>query len=116
MVDIPALRMEDDRYYYTPGAELMTFSPERSYCDHLTEDYEKPNGEWNTIEVYSVNGNSLHLVNGNVNNRVYNARHIVDGVEVPLTKGKIQLQSEGAEIFYRDVQIRQIDTIPEDLM
>lgn len=116
MVDIPAVRMEDERYYYTPGVEMMTFSPERSYCDHIDEDYEKPNGEWNTIEVYSVDGNSIHIVNGNVNNRVYNARYLENGQEVPLTKGKIQLQSEGAELFYRNVQIRQIEVIPEDLM
>lgn len=115
MVDIPALRnVEDERYYYTPEAEMMTFSPERSYCNKAT-DHENPNGEWNTMEVYTVKGNSVHVVNGIVNNRVYNARYLEEGIEVPLTKGKIQLQSEGAEIFYRNVKLRKIEEIPEGL-
>ena len=69
-------------------------------------------GEWNTMEIYTFDGNSVHVVNGKVNNRIYNARYLEDGEEVPLTKGKIQLQSEGAEIYYRNLQIEPISAIP----
>jgi hypothetical protein len=31
---------------------------------------------------------------------------------IPLTKGKIQLQSEGAEVFYRNITIEPIDRFP----
>ena len=116
MVDIPAVQEEDERFYYTPDAEMMTFNPERSYCDHIQMDYENPRGEWNTMEIYSSNGNSIHLVNGHVVNRVFNARYLEDGKEVRLSRGKIQLQSEGAEVFYKNVQLTQIDEIPADLM
>jgi hypothetical protein len=67
------------------------------------------------MEIYTVDGNSVHVVNGKVNMRLSNSRHVVNGEELALTKGKIQLQSEGAEIFYRQIQIKNIDKIPEEL-
>jgi len=114
-VDIQAIRDEENNLYlHTPGSETLTFSVERSYC-HKSTDYENPTGEWNTMEIYTVGGKSVHVVNGQVNNRISNSRHLVDGKELPLTKGKIQLQSEGAEVFYRSIQIRDIDEIPSEL-
>ena len=114
-VDIQAIRdQENNLYLHTPGSETLTFSVERSYC-HKSTDYENPTGEWNTMEIYTVGGKSVHVVNGQVNNRISNSRHLVDGKELPLTKGKIQLQSEGAEVFYRSIQIRDIDEIPSEL-
>ena len=67
------------------------------------------------MEIYTVGGNSVHVVNGKVNNRLSNTRQVVNGEEVPLTMGKIQLQSEGAEIFYRQIEIQAIDKIPDEL-
>jgi hypothetical protein len=73
-------------------------------------DYEKPG--WNTIEVLSVGGTSVHLVNGQPNMVLTNSRHKVDGREMRLTKGKIQLQSEGAEVYYRNIAIKSLKEIP----
>ena len=39
-----------------------------------------------------------------------NSRQIVDGKPVPMIKGKIQMQSEAAEVFYKDIRIRNIET------
>lgn len=72
-------------------------------------------GEWNTMEIYTVDGNSVHLVNGQPNMKVMNSRHIVNGEVVPLTKGKIQLQSEGAEIYYRNIELTPIPEIPDEV-
>jgi hypothetical protein len=36
-----------------------------------------------------------------------------DGGSKPLTRGKIQFQSEGAETYYRNVAIRKIDKLPD---
>ena len=33
--------------------------------------------------------------------------------DIPLTRGKIQLQSEGAEVFYKNIQIEKLNTLPE---
>jgi hypothetical protein len=43
-----------------------------------------------------------------------NSRYVVNGEEKPLVKGKIQIQSEAAEVFYKDIKIRAIDGIPAE--
>ena len=114
--DIMARKDENNgRYYYDPTADTLTFMPERSYCNK-SQDYENPFGDWNTIEIYTVDGKSVHVVNGKVNMRLFNSRYIIDGDEIKLSKGKIQLQSEGAEIFYRNIQLRDIKEIPRELL
>ena len=62
------------------------------------KDGEKPTGEWNTVEVISFNGKCAHIVNGVVVNYGDNAS---------LLGGRILLQSEYAEIYYRNVKIRE---------
>jgi hypothetical protein len=73
-----------------------------------SSDFEKPSGEWNEMELIVDKGNITHIMNGNVVLRATNSRHMVDGNLVPLTKGKIQFQSEAAEIFYKDIEIRDL--------
>jgi len=36
-----------------------------------------------------------------------------DGRNMPLTSGKIQLQSEAAEVFYRNIRIKQLTALPK---
>jgi hypothetical protein len=79
-------------------------------------DHENKTGEWNTIEVYTVGQTSVHLVNGKVNMVLTNSRRKDADKEAPLTKGKLQLQSEGAEVFYRNILIKPIKAIPERLL
>lgn len=79
-------------------------------------DGEKKSGEWNAVELYAVGQTSVHVVNGKVNMVLTNSRHVVGGKEVPLTKGKLQFQSEGAEVFYRDIAVRPIEKIPAELL
>ena len=61
------------------------------------KDAEKPSGTWNTVEVISYNGKCVHIVNGVVVNV---------GEEASVKEGKILLQSEYAEIYYRNIKIR----------
>jgi hypothetical protein len=75
-------------------------------------DAERPRGEWNTLELYCLGQTSVHVVNGRTNMVLTGLRHMVDGREAPLTKGRIQLQSEAAEVFYRNIAIRSIREIP----
>jgi hypothetical protein len=76
-------------------------------------DHERPRGAWNTMDLYCVGQTSAHSVNGRVNMMLTGLRHRVDGREVPLTKGRIQFQSEAAEVFYRNIAVRRIGEIPE---
>ncbi|MGL5864745.1 MAG: ThuA domain-containing protein [Dermatophilaceae bacterium] len=60
--------------------------------------------EWNTVEVVVDGANSTHRVNGVVVNRVLN--QTLNGE--PLTTGRIALQAEGAEVTYRNIQIKDL--------
>ena len=99
---------------YDPSAELITFQKDSKIGRHCikSHDNEKPTGEWNTLELYCLGSTSVHIVNGHVVMVLYNSHHPVDGKMQPLTKGKIQIQSEGAEVFYRNIWIRPIGKIP----
>jgi len=84
------------------------------YCLR-SNNYEKPHGEWNTLDLVSFNGKSLHIVNGEVVMVLKNSRYInKDGETVPMTKGKIQLQSEAAELFFKDIRIKPIENLSNE--
>ncbi|MEO6722996.1 MAG: family 16 glycoside hydrolase [Ferruginibacter sp.] len=63
------------------------------------KDAEKPSGEWNTVEVISYNGKCIHIVNGEVVNT---------GEEASVKNGRILLQSEYSEVYYKNIKIRQL--------
>lgn len=63
------------------------------------KDAEKPYGEWNTIEIISYNGKCIQVVNGTIVNV---------GEDASVKSGRILLQSEYAEIYYRNVVIRKL--------
>lgn len=93
---------------------LSMNSPYRNYCLR-SGNFEKPHDEWNTLDLYCFEDKSLHVVNGEVVMILKNSRYIDEnGKDVPLTKGKIQLQSEAAEIFFKDIRIRSIDSLTHE--
>ncbi|MGV3722215.1 MAG: 3-keto-disaccharide hydrolase [Actinomycetota bacterium] len=63
-------------------------------------DYEKPTGQWNTVVVVAKGNRIEHWVNGKVN---------MVGKNASLTRGRINLQSEGAEIWYRNPTIELLN-------
>lgn len=84
------------------------------YCLR-SNNYENPHGEWNTLDLYCFGDKSLHVVNGEVVMVLKNSRYLDDNDEFkPLTKGKIQIQSEAAEVFFKDIKIRKIDSLGKE--
>ncbi len=63
------------------------------------QDLEKPTGEWNRSEVICDRDTIKNLVNGKVVNYGTNSSH---------TYGKIQIQSEGAGILIRRIELRPV--------
>jgi hypothetical protein len=61
-----------------------------------TANFENPNPEWNTIEIICIDNKSEHYVNGHLVNQAHN---------LSVSEGKILLQLEGAEIFYKSVEL-----------
>jgi len=77
---------------------------------------ERPRGEWNTLELYCLNQTSVHVVNGQTALKLTGLRQKTDAGESPLTKGRLQFQSEAAEVFYRAIAIRPISEIPRAIL
>ena len=104
-------------YHYDPAGRPIDFKQEKpigNRCVRL-EDAEKPAGEWNTLELVCFGGDSIHLVNGKVVMRLKDARQQGPGdTWVPLTSGHLALQTEGAEVFYRDIELQPITTVPAE--
>ncbi|HWU15278.1 MAG TPA: DUF1080 domain-containing protein [Caulobacter sp.] len=71
-------------------------------------DAEKPAGQWNTLDLYVLGDRAVHVVNGVPVMEVRDLK--ADGA--PLTHGAIQLQSEGAETFFRDIVLEPITSLP----
>lgn len=118
IVDASARKADSVDYIYDPDGEVMTFGDTKNAKNrHLIKgaDGEKPTGQWNTVDLFCFDDTSVHVVNGVVAMILENSRQQDGDAITPLNKGKIQIQSEGAEIFYRNIQVEPIDGIPDSL-
>jgi hypothetical protein len=59
-------------------------------------EIEKPHGEWNVVEIVVQGDNVKHYLNGKLVN---------EGTRAYPASGKILIQSEGAEIYFRDIKL-----------
>lgn len=77
-----------------------------AYQKRLPGPFEKDG--WNTVEIVVRGDTTAHLLNGHVVNRGRNIRYAdpqVPGSIRPITRGRIALEIEAAEIYFRDVEI-----------
>jgi hypothetical protein len=96
------------QWYFDPMGEPRVFPPGRANWFGRDPDWkdvkgfrgkhevEKPAGEWNTLECVCDGDKITNILNGVVVNACTKATH---------TKGKIQFQSEGAELFFRRIEL-----------
>ena len=76
----------------------------RSQPDSFTRvqkkiDAEMPTGQWNRVEVIANKGKITYIVNGKIVN---------EGEDPNVSQGKILIQSEGAEIYYRKIELVEL--------
>ena len=98
---------------YDPAGDPTTINLAVPEC-FPAENFEKPIGEWNTFEIVCVGDKAIHILNGHM---VAFAEHLsratknADGATTtePLTSGRIQIQMEGAEEYFRNIEIRPAD-------
>jgi Domain of Unknown Function (DUF1080) len=105
-------------YVYDPRGAPLLFERGTAVGNRCLKgaDAEKPTGEWNTLELVSFRGESAHVVNGQVVMRigpVWSAA--TPASAVPLRSGHISLQTEGAEVFFRAVEIAPLRDRPREL-
>jgi len=104
-------------FQYLKGGEVKPFGKDfNGQGIKKALDAEKPLGDWNTVDLYCVDRTSVHVVNGQVVMINNNTGKMENGQNIPLKSGKIQLQSEGAELFIKTIQIKPIKKIPEELL
>jgi len=63
-------------------------------------EVERPRGEWNDVELVVRGDTARHFVNGKLMNEV---THLFPA------EGKILFQSEGAELFFRNIRVDPLD-------
>lgn len=74
-------------------------------------DNESDPEEWTTLELICFDGKSLHIVNGKVVMVLQNSRIASEDGDLPLKSGKIQIQSEAAEVYFKDIKIKPIEKL-----
>lgn len=110
-VTATARRGEDKQYYWNPQGELRTFDGGRinwfgrdphwngTLGFRGSRDAEEPLGQWNRLEATCERDSLTYLLNGKVVNKATNSS---------LTEGKLLFQSEGAEIYFRRIELRPL--------
>ncbi len=92
------------------GGKFETITTARS------QNFESDSTQWTTMDLYTVGNSAVYLVNGHVVMAFQNTGILQpDKSIIPLTKGKIQLQSEGAEGYYKDITIQSITDYPAQI-
>jgi hypothetical protein len=80
------------------------------YQKRLPDDFEVDG--WNTVEVIAKGATVTHILNGHVVNRGKNVRFRDPDDSKPtkpITRGRIALEIEAAELQFRNVEIRLLD-------
>jgi hypothetical protein len=99
-----------NKVLYDPASE--TYEVDRKDAQANPEP-DKPNGEWNLLEFYTLGDTAIHVVNGIVV-MVLEQTQCHEGK--PLTRGQIQIQSEAAECYYKDMQLSSITAFPDSIL
>jgi len=97
--------------YWKKGGEVVTrnrgridwYGRDPKWADVINfrgpQDVEKPLGKWNRLEVFANNDSLRYVLNGVTVNEASKASH---------TYGKLLVQTEGAELWVRKVELRPL--------
>lgn len=83
------------------------------YQKHIATNFE--NVGWNTVEIIAKGDTITHLLNGHLVNQAQNVRFSEadkPGKSQPVTRGRIAIEIEAAEIDFRRVEIQMLEPSP----
>ncbi len=102
---LPFSRSNDDE---VPVDQYDPFAPLKPTKNRVfrSGNFESAPGQWTTGELIARGADAVFIVNGFVVNRVYNLYR--DDLQQQTTSGQLQFQSEGAEHFLRNIELRPI--------
>ena len=102
------------KYHYNPNAQWIGVGAGTKVGNcYAIDNFTTPDNGWTTMELICYEGKSLHIVNGKVAMALRNTAYWNGTESVPLVEGKIQLQCEAGEVYYKDVEIKPIKKLPE---
>ncbi len=118
IADMPVIKKSETEYVYDPKGTMTNFREGTKQGRRCIKgsDAELPSGQWNTLDLYCYGDTSIHLINGVLMMILYNQKQLDNGQLLPLKKGKLQIQSEGAEVFYKKIRIEPIEHLPANLL
>lgn len=91
---------------YQPPVKAGIYS--RQWHKHAGE-YERLD-DWNRVDLYAFGDQAAHLVNGRIVNTIFKMlKTDAGGSKAALTKGRIALEMEWAEVMFRNIMIRPLD-------
>lgn len=106
----PSPDRSPDAPKWDPAQPWMAFVAPNNHALAGSDEFHP--GKWNTLELVCFEGSCVHIVNGKVVMALTNSRYLDGDKAVPLTRGKFQIQSEAAEVFYQDIEVRSIPAMP----
>lgn len=96
--DVTTDNMEERR---GPEAEWGVSEGKLRRIKNLTDDSEKPLGQWNSLSIECVQNTIKVWVNGDLVNYGYNAT---------VSSGQIAIQAEGSEVEFTKIRLQQLDS------
>jgi hypothetical protein len=98
--------------YHKPDGDWITIGPGVARWGAKRSENHEIKGDWNTIEIHTVGDRTVFSVNGNPVMYLKDTKTGKFSDGKPLTKGHIQIQSEGAEVRYRNMRIKPLAELP----
>ncbi|MBC2608107.1 3-keto-disaccharide hydrolase [Pelagicoccus albus] len=98
-------------FNYDPRGDLLTRGVDRN-PQRFPRGYCREKEGWNRIELIVEGDHATYIVNGHIVNEAIHMRYREDESEwswMPLDRGRIFLQAEGAEVFYRNIRLQSLD-------
>lgn len=111
IADAPAKAGDDKRRKFDPAGDVFSFRgnvKDAAKCLRGAGE-EAAVGEWNTLELYCVGDQIIQMLNGKETARLTKSRKETGEA---LTGGRIALQIEAAEIYFRDITIEPSHALP----
>jgi len=108
-----ALMMRNGQYNYDPNGEKVRFDEKQGrtnwygrdpdWKDVLgfrgAQDVENPVGQWNKVDIICKGDTIISMLNGKIVNKA---------TECSMTEGRLLFQTEGAEIFFRRIELHPL--------
>jgi hypothetical protein len=106
----PASKTEEWQEFLAASAGGVPYTTTGKGVTYTRKPANHEHDGWNSIDLICKGTSAAQLVNGHLVNQCANIR-LVDpntGATKPLSGGRILLEFEATEMFYRDVELRQL--------